>query len=41
MLGGEQPFQTSSLATTIARIVHEEPPALKGVPGTLAGLISR
>src|ERR1700689_4495286 len=38
MLGGEQPFQTSSLATTIPRIVHEEPPALKGVPGTLAGL---
>jgi serine/threonine-protein kinase len=41
MLGGEQPFQTNSLATTIARIVHTEPPSLKNVPGPLAGVISR
>jgi eukaryotic-like serine/threonine-protein kinase len=41
MLGGEQPFQTASLATTIARIVHEEPPSLKNVPSPLAGVISR
>ncbi|MGD0163957.1 MAG: protein kinase [Candidatus Sulfotelmatobacter sp.] len=41
MLGGEQPFQTASLATTIAKIVHQEPPALKNVPGPLAGIVSR
>ncbi len=41
MLGGEQPFQSNSLATTVARIVHEEPPSLKNVPGPLAGVISR
>jgi serine/threonine protein kinase/tetratricopeptide (TPR) repeat protein len=41
MLGGAQPFQTGSLATTIARIVHTEPPSLKNVPGPLAGVISR
>jgi serine/threonine protein kinase/tetratricopeptide (TPR) repeat protein len=41
MLGGEQPFQSASLATTIARIVHVDPPALKNVPGPLAGVISR
>ena len=41
MLGGEQPFQTNSLATTIARIVHTEPPSLKNVPGPLAGVVSR
>jgi serine/threonine-protein kinase len=41
MLGGDQPFQTASLATTIARIVHQEPPALKNVPGPLAGVVSR
>jgi tetratricopeptide (TPR) repeat protein/TolB-like protein/predicted Ser/Thr protein kinase len=41
MLGGEQPFQSDSLATTVARIVHEEPPALKNVAGPLAGVISR
>src|SRR5271155_312372 len=28
MLGGDQPFKTASLATTIARIVHTDPPAL-------------
>ena len=41
MLGGEQPFKTNSLATTIARIVHTEPPSLTNVPGPLAGVISR
>ncbi len=41
MLGGEQPFQSSSLATTVAKIVHEEPPPLKDVPRPLAGVISR
>jgi serine/threonine-protein kinase len=41
MLGGEQPFQTASLATTIARIVHVEPPALTNVPGPLASVVSR
>jgi eukaryotic-like serine/threonine-protein kinase len=41
MLGGEQPFQSDSLATTVARIVHAEPPALKNVPGPLADVISR
>jgi serine/threonine-protein kinase len=41
MLGGEQPFQTASLATTIARIVHIEPPPLKDVPTPLARVVSR
>jgi eukaryotic-like serine/threonine-protein kinase len=41
MLGGEQPFQTASLATTIARIVHVEPPPLKNVSAPLARVISR
>ena len=41
MLGGGQPFQTASLATTIARIVHVDPPALKNVPGQLAAVIFR
>jgi eukaryotic-like serine/threonine-protein kinase len=41
MLGGEQPFQTASLATTIARIVHIEPPPLKDVPAPLSRVISR
>jgi serine/threonine-protein kinase len=41
MLGGEQPFQSDSLATTVARIVHEDPPSLKHVPRPLAGVISR
>ena len=40
MLGGEQPFKTNSLATTIARIVHTEPPSLANVPGPLAAVIS-
>jgi tetratricopeptide (TPR) repeat protein/predicted Ser/Thr protein kinase len=41
MLGGEQPFHSNSFATTVARIVHEEPPALKNVPGPLAAIITR
>jgi len=41
MLGGEQPFQSASLATTVAKIVHEEPAPLKNVPGPLASVISR
>ncbi|MFZ0322490.1 MAG: protein kinase [Candidatus Sulfotelmatobacter sp.] len=41
MLGGEQPFKTNSLATTIARIVHTDPPSLTNVPGPLAAVISR
>ncbi len=41
MLGGEQPFHSDSLATTVARIVHEEPPPLKNVSGPLAAVISR
>lgn len=41
MLGGAQPFQTASLATTIARIVHVEPPPLKNVPAPLSRLIFR
>ena len=41
MLGGQQPFQTDSLATTIARIVHIEPPPLKNVPAPLARVVSR
>src|SRR5216684_4434851 len=41
MLGGEQPFQSESLATTVARIVHVNPPPLKNVSGPLARVISR
>jgi len=41
MLGGEQPFHSDSLATTVARIVHEEPPELKNVPEPLTGIIMR
>jgi tetratricopeptide (TPR) repeat protein/predicted Ser/Thr protein kinase len=41
MLGGEQPFQSDSLATTVARIVHTNPPPLTNVPGPLAGVVSR
>ena len=41
MLGGEQPFESNSLATTVARIVHLNPPPLKNVPGPLARVISR
>jgi tetratricopeptide (TPR) repeat protein/TolB-like protein/predicted Ser/Thr protein kinase len=41
MLGGAQPFQSNSLATTVARIVHEEPPPLKNVSPPLAAVVSR
>jgi len=41
MLGGEQPFHTNSIATTVARIVHVEPPPLKDVPAPLARVIYR
>lgn len=41
MLGGEQPFHTDSLATTVARIVHVDPPPLKNVSGPLPGVIAR
>lgn len=41
MLGGNQPFQSDSLATTVAKIVHVEPPPLKDVPPQLAAVISR
>jgi serine/threonine-protein kinase len=41
MLGGEQPFHSESLATTVARIVHVEPPPLQNVSSPLAKLVSR
>jgi tetratricopeptide (TPR) repeat protein/predicted Ser/Thr protein kinase len=41
MLGGDQPFQSDSLATTVARIVHVEPPPLKNVAPPLAKVVSR
>jgi len=41
MLGGEQPFQTTGLATTIARIVNAEPSPLKNVSSALTAVISR
>jgi serine/threonine protein kinase/tetratricopeptide (TPR) repeat protein len=41
MLGGDQPFKTASLATTIAKIVHTDPPPLKNVPAPLTAIISR
>jgi serine/threonine-protein kinase len=41
MLGGAQPFQSDSLATTVARIVHVNPPPLKNVPSPLARIVSR
>jgi serine/threonine-protein kinase len=41
MLGGGQPFQTYSIATTVAKIVHDEPPPLKNVPAPLATVIFR
>lgn len=41
MLGGEQPFQSDSLATTVARIVHVNPPPLKNVSKPLANVITR
>lgn len=41
MLGGEQPFHSDSLATTVARIVHEDPPELKNVPAKLTAIVWR
>jgi tetratricopeptide (TPR) repeat protein/predicted Ser/Thr protein kinase len=41
MLGGDQPFQSDSLATTVARIVHVEPPPLKNVAPPLAHVVTR
>ena len=41
MLGGDQPFRSESLATTIAKIVHVEPAPLKNVPAPLAAVVSR
>jgi eukaryotic-like serine/threonine-protein kinase len=41
MLGGRQPFKSDSLATTVARIVHEEPAPLKNVSAPLATVIFR
>jgi eukaryotic-like serine/threonine-protein kinase len=41
MLGGNQPFQSDSLATTVARIVHVVPPPLKNVSAPLANVITR
>lgn len=41
MLGGEQPFHTQSIATTVARIVQVEPPPLKNVPAPLASVVGR
>ena len=41
MLGGDQPFHSDSLATTVAKIVHTEPPPLKNVSPALAAVISR
>jgi serine/threonine protein kinase/tetratricopeptide (TPR) repeat protein len=41
MLGGDQPFQSDSLATTVAKIVHIEPPPLKNVSAPLAAVVTR
>src|ERR1700691_2592708 len=41
MLGGQQPFHSDSLATTVARIVHVTPTPLKNVPAPLANVIDR
>jgi tetratricopeptide (TPR) repeat protein/predicted Ser/Thr protein kinase/TolB-like protein len=41
MLGGDQPFQSDSLATTVAKIVNLQPPELKNVPAPLATIIKR
>jgi eukaryotic-like serine/threonine-protein kinase len=41
MLGGDQPFHSDSLATTVAKIVHLEPPPLKDVSAPLAAVIAR
>jgi len=41
MLGGEQPFHSDSIATTVAKIVQVNPPPLKNVPQPLAKIINR
>jgi len=41
MLGGDQPFRSESLATTVAKIVHVDPAPLKNVPAPLAAVINR
>jgi serine/threonine-protein kinase len=41
MLGGDQPFRSESLATTVAKIVHVNPAPLKDVPAPLAAVITR
>jgi serine/threonine-protein kinase len=41
MLGGGQPFRTESLATTVAKIIHTNPPPLTNVPGPLAAVVTR
>jgi serine/threonine-protein kinase len=41
MLGGDQPFRSESLATTVAKIVHVDPAPLKNVPSPLAAIITR
>jgi len=41
MLGGDQPFRSESLATTVAKIVHVDPAPLKNVSAPLAAIITR
>jgi serine/threonine-protein kinase len=41
MLGGDQPFRSESLATTVAKIVHVDPAPLKNVPAPLAAVVTR
>jgi eukaryotic-like serine/threonine-protein kinase len=41
MLGGDQPFRTESLATTVAKIIHTTPAPLKNVPEPLGAVITR
>ncbi|MBA3915259.1 MAG: protein kinase, partial [Acidobacteriales bacterium] len=41
MLGGDHPFQSDSLATTAAKVVHEQPKALTNVPAPLAQIVTR
>jgi len=45
MLGGKQPFSTTSFAGTLARVLHEEVPSLvevnRRVPAPLAGIVAR
>jgi serine/threonine-protein kinase len=41
MLGGDQPFRSESLATTVAKIVHVNPAPLKNVAAPLAAVVTR